>query len=86
MPRPSRLSEGVLGKIPTDTEAQPDDTLKRLTHQGFPDGVRRSAALVARLGTLRPDLLGSWEGLFDYTARRAAGEEEPSKASAASAG
>jgi hypothetical protein len=29
MPRPSRLSEGVLGKIPTDKEAQQDHTLKR---------------------------------------------------------
>ena len=38
MPRPSRLSEGVLGKIPTDKEAQQDHTLKRLTHKGFPDG------------------------------------------------
>ena len=39
MPRPSRLSEGVLEKIPTDKEAQRDHTLKRLTHQGFPDGL-----------------------------------------------
>ena len=31
MPRPSRLSEGVLGKIPTDKEAQQDHTLKRFT-------------------------------------------------------
>jgi len=29
MPRPSRLSEGVLGKIPTDKEAQQDHTLER---------------------------------------------------------
>ena len=79
MPRPSRLSEGVLGKIPTDKEAQQDHTLKRLTHQGFPDGARRSAAVVARLGTMRPDLLSSWEGPFDYTAKRAAGEEEAFK-------
>jgi hypothetical protein len=28
-PRPSRLSEGVLGKIPTDKETQQDHTLKR---------------------------------------------------------
>src|SRR5258706_15774239 len=62
MPRPSRLSEGVLGKIPTDKEAQQDHTLKRLAHQGFPDGARRSAAVVARLGTMRPALLSSWEG------------------------
>ena len=39
MPRPSRLSEGVLEKIPTDKEAQRDHTLKRLAHQGFPDGL-----------------------------------------------
>ena len=39
MPRPSRLSEGLLEKIPTDKEAQRDHTLKRLTHQGFPDGL-----------------------------------------------
>ena len=38
MPRPSRLSEGVLGKIPTDKEAQQDHILRRLTHKGFPDG------------------------------------------------
>ena len=37
MPRPSRLSEGVLGKVPTDKEAQRDHTLKRLIHKGFPD-------------------------------------------------
>ena len=42
MPRPSRLSDGVLGKIPTDKEAQQDHTLKRLTHQGFPDGLSRT--------------------------------------------
>ena len=52
MPRPSRLSEGVLGKIPTDKEAQQDHTLKRLTHQGFPGGACRSATVVARLGTM----------------------------------
>jgi hypothetical protein len=57
MPRPSRLSEGVLGKIPTDKEAQQDHTLKRLTHQGFPDGARRSAAVVAKSGHHEPDLL-----------------------------
>ena len=39
MPRPSRLSEGVLGKIPTDKEAQQNHTLRRLTHKGFPDGL-----------------------------------------------
>jgi len=43
MPRPSRLSEGVLGKIPTDKEAQQDHTLKRLTHKGFPDGLAEAA-------------------------------------------
>jgi hypothetical protein len=30
MPRPSRLSEGVLGKIPTDKEAQQEYSLKPL--------------------------------------------------------
>ena len=43
MPRPSRLSEGVLGKIPTDKEAQQDHTLKRLTHKGFPDELAEAA-------------------------------------------
>jgi hypothetical protein len=57
VPRPSRLSEGVLGKIPTDKEAQQEHTLKRLTHNGFPDGARRSAALVAKSGHHEPDLL-----------------------------
>ena len=38
MPRLSTLSEGVLGKIPTDKEAQRDHALKRSTHKGFPDG------------------------------------------------
>jgi hypothetical protein len=38
IPRPSRLSEGVLGKIPTGKEAQQDHTLKRSPHKGFPDG------------------------------------------------
>ena len=40
MTRPSRLSEGILGKIPTDKEAYPERILKRLTHKGFPDGAR----------------------------------------------
>ena len=39
MPRPSRLSEGVLGKIPTDKEAQQGHILRRLTRKGFPDGL-----------------------------------------------
>ena len=39
MPRPSRLSEGALGKIPTDKEAQQNHILRCLTHKGFPDGL-----------------------------------------------
>ena len=63
MPRPSRLSEGVLGKIPTDKEAQQDHTLKRSTHQGFPDESRRSAAVIAKSRQDEPDTLLSWKSL-----------------------
>ena len=38
MPRPSRLSEGVLGKIPTDKEAQQNQAFKRLPHKDYPMG------------------------------------------------
>ena len=50
MPRPSSLSEGILRKIPTNKETQRDQTLKRLTHKGFPDGARGSATVVAGSG------------------------------------
>ena len=50
MPRPSRLSGGVLGKIPTDKEAQQDHTLRRLTRKGFPDGAAENTAAAANSG------------------------------------
>jgi hypothetical protein len=55
MPRPSRLSGGVLGKIPTDKEAQQDHTLRRLTRKGFPDGAAETPLPQPTLGTMNRD-------------------------------
>ena len=67
MPRPSRLSEGILGKIPTDKEAQQNHTLKRLTHKGFPDGARRSAAVVRASGHRETRLIEFAGRIYYYT-------------------